>query len=294
VLDYTWSTAAAVALATSCALAVLVNLSQFACLGRFTAVSYQVRCLRVRLFFVMSVSRSCAFTDLSHFVRGCAQRQRCRPAGGGAALRRSVHRRAMPLPLIPRLVTPSRFTLLQVLGHSKTILVLLGGWLFLGDVITVKQAGGMVLAVAGMVGYGIASSQCAPLPALSAARTPSEERRNRRLEVWARLGQWAGTGARTRLDRVARSHPAAGKYWSGAGVRNRGRRSATTGGLLSWPRGPGHDWRSASACSETAAAAAAALTKAPNGASYSVGRGASADEEAALLAKEPGAAKALA
>lgn len=61
-------------------------------------------------------------------------------------------------------MTPSRFTLLQVLGHSKTILVLLGGWLFLGDVITVKQAGGMVLAVAGMVGYGIASSQCAPRP----------------------------------------------------------------------------------------------------------------------------------
>jgi solute carrier family 35 protein E3 len=87
VLDFNWSTAAAVTLGASCALAVLVNLSQFACLGRFTAVSY------------------------------------------------------------------------QVLGHSKTILVLLGGWLFLGDVITAKQAAGMVLAVAGMVGYGIASSQ---------------------------------------------------------------------------------------------------------------------------------------
>lgn len=86
-LDYTWSTAAAVALATSCALAVLVNLSQFACLGRFTAVSYQVRCLlsRVSTFWVMFVSRSCALADPSHFVRGSAQRQRCRPAGGGAA-----------------------------------------------------------------------------------------------------------------------------------------------------------------------------------------------------------------
>ena len=49
-----------------------------------------------------------------------------------------------------------------MLGHSKTILVLLGGWLFLGDVITAKQAGGMAIAVAGMVAYGIASSQCAP------------------------------------------------------------------------------------------------------------------------------------
>ena len=42
VLDYDWRTAAAVAFGASCALAVLVNLSQFMCLGRFTAVSYQV------------------------------------------------------------------------------------------------------------------------------------------------------------------------------------------------------------------------------------------------------------
>jgi hypothetical protein len=47
-----------------------------------------------------------------------------------------------------------------VLGHSKTILVLLGGWLFLGDIISGRQFAGMVLAVLGMVGYGVASSQC--------------------------------------------------------------------------------------------------------------------------------------
>lgn len=46
-----------------------------------------------------------------------------------------------------------------MLGHSKTILVLLGGWLFLGDVISGRQLAGMVLAVLGMVGYGVASSQ---------------------------------------------------------------------------------------------------------------------------------------
>ena len=39
----------------------------------------------------------------------------------------------------------------QVLGHSKTVLVLLGGWAFLGDTITPKKFGGMALAVAGMV-----------------------------------------------------------------------------------------------------------------------------------------------
>lgn len=42
VFQYNWSTAALVCLAVSCSLAVGVNLSQFACLGRFSAVSYQV------------------------------------------------------------------------------------------------------------------------------------------------------------------------------------------------------------------------------------------------------------
>ena len=51
----------------------------------------------------------------------------------------------------------------QVLGHSKTVLVLLGGWAFLGDRVSGRQAFGMALAVAGMVAYGLASSQCGPL-----------------------------------------------------------------------------------------------------------------------------------
>ena len=51
-----------------------------------------------------------------------------------------------------------------MLGHSKTILVLLGGWLFLGDIITARQAAGMALAVLGMVAYGVATSQCGPKP----------------------------------------------------------------------------------------------------------------------------------
>lgn len=48
----------------------------------------------------------------------------------------------------------------QVLGHSKTILVLLGGWAFLGDTITGKKFAGMALAVSGMIwcegqGWGV-------------------------------------------------------------------------------------------------------------------------------------------
>lgn len=49
--------------------------------------------------------------------------------------------------------------LLQVLGHTKTILVLLGGWMFLGDNISGRQFAGMCLAVLGMVAYGVESSK---------------------------------------------------------------------------------------------------------------------------------------
>lgn len=83
---YAWSRASTLLAIASCVAAIGVNVSQFACLGRFSAVSY------------------------------------------------------------------------QVLGHSKTITVLVGGWAIFGDVITARQAFGMLLAVAGMVGYGVASS----------------------------------------------------------------------------------------------------------------------------------------
>ena len=42
VTNYTWTSAALAALALSCGSAVAVNVSQFMCLGRFSALSYQV------------------------------------------------------------------------------------------------------------------------------------------------------------------------------------------------------------------------------------------------------------
>jgi hypothetical protein len=42
VLDYEWTQPALQQLLMSCGLAVLVNISQFMCLGRFSAVSFQV------------------------------------------------------------------------------------------------------------------------------------------------------------------------------------------------------------------------------------------------------------
>lgn len=44
--------------------------------------------------------------------------------------------------------------LLQVLGHVKTVLVILGGWLFFGDRVTALQIAGILIAVLGMVLYG--------------------------------------------------------------------------------------------------------------------------------------------
>lgn len=81
VTEYQWTGTAAFWMLLSCSIAILVNISQFMVLGRFTAVTY------------------------------------------------------------------------QVLGHSKTILVLVGGWLVFREVISSKQAGGMAMAVAGMVWY---------------------------------------------------------------------------------------------------------------------------------------------
>ena len=42
----------------------------------------------------------------------------------------------------------------QVLGHTKTVLVLFLGWLLLNDIITGRKLVGMLLAVAGMAAYG--------------------------------------------------------------------------------------------------------------------------------------------
>ncbi|KAG1664241.1 hypothetical protein FOA52_003494 [Chlamydomonas sp. UWO 241] len=87
VLDFHAAPAPMWWLAFSCAVSVLVNISQFMCLGRFSAVTF------------------------------------------------------------------------QVLGHTKTVLVLSMGWLFLNEVMTLRKLGGMALAVAGMVGYGVFSNK---------------------------------------------------------------------------------------------------------------------------------------
>ncbi|PNW76880.1 hypothetical protein CHLRE_11g479950v5 [Chlamydomonas reinhardtii] len=89
----------------SCAVAVLVNISQFMCLGRFSAVTF------------------------------------------------------------------------QVLGHTKTVLVLICGWLYLGDVITNRKLAGMILAVFGMALYGYFNS-LAPAPKAPPQPVAGADKRN--------------------------------------------------------------------------------------------------------------------
>ncbi|EFJ41796.1 hypothetical protein VOLCADRAFT_98177 [Volvox carteri f. nagariensis] len=84
--QYDWSVPALTCLFWSCAVAVLVNVSQFMCLGRFSAITFQVT------------------------------------------------------------------------GHTKTVLVLLCGRLFLGETIGARKLIGMVTAVLGMVAYGYFNS----------------------------------------------------------------------------------------------------------------------------------------
>ncbi|KAF6252616.1 triose-phosphate transporter family-domain-containing protein [Scenedesmus sp. NREL 46B-D3] len=89
ITQYAWSSAALQQLLLSCGLAVLVNVSQFMCLGRFSAVTF------------------------------------------------------------------------QVLGHTKTIVVLLASWWVFQEQMTVRKLAGMGLAVMGMVLYGWLGSRTA-------------------------------------------------------------------------------------------------------------------------------------
>ena len=102
VTDYRWSRGSALCLVMSCSAAVLVNVSQFLVLGRFTAVTY------------------------------------------------------------------------QVLGHAKTVCVLVVGYVFFGGVITGQQLLGMVMAIAGMMAYSRAS-QAAPAAKPAAQEEPDDE-----------------------------------------------------------------------------------------------------------------------
>uniref|UniRef100_A0A061RYX6 Sugar phosphate transporter domain-containing protein n=1 Tax=Tetraselmis sp. GSL018 TaxID=582737 RepID=A0A061RYX6_9CHLO len=88
--EFEFNVPAVIFLVTSCVTAILVNLSQYFCLGRFSAVTF------------------------------------------------------------------------QVLGHLKTVLVLLGGWLVLHEPYTGKQLLGCSLAVLGMCTYGYLSSKGSP------------------------------------------------------------------------------------------------------------------------------------
>ncbi|KAG2427131.1 hypothetical protein HXX76_012641 [Chlamydomonas incerta] len=125
----------------SCAVAVLVNISQFMCLGRFSAVTF------------------------------------------------------------------------QVLGHTKTVLVLICGWLYLGDVITNRKLAGMILAVFGMALYGYFNSLA---PAAKAPAQPVAGADKRNSSAGGLSGGGAAGGGGSGLTEPLLGVPAAGGGGSSA------------------------------------------------------------------------------
>ena len=142
VFGFDWSVPALAILCTSCSAAIFVNLSQFACLGRFSAVSFQA---------------SPAEQVLGKVCQ-CMVQQHCLAVSPELCTWECL----LTGPSPTAHVQCKRWSSVQVLGHSKTVAVLLGGWLFLGDHISLKQLLGMLTAVAGMVLYGFAT--CGPCP----------------------------------------------------------------------------------------------------------------------------------
>lgn len=104
VYDYVYTHPAITLLVTSSMVAILVNLSSFMCLGRFSAVTF------------------------------------------------------------------------QVMGHTKTFMVLTGGVLLFHETVSPKQLMGMFVAVAGMISYGYFSSLPTPTPTASLKKPDDVEK----------------------------------------------------------------------------------------------------------------------
>ncbi|PNH05272.1 UDP-galactose transporter 2 [Tetrabaena socialis] len=115
---YRFSTTATMLLSASCAVAVLVNVSQFMCLGRFSAATFQV----------MGHAKTISVLVIGWLFLGDE---------------------IGPRKLLGMCVAVTG----MVMGHAKTISVLVIGWLFLGDEIGPRKLLGMCVAVTGMVAY---------------------------------------------------------------------------------------------------------------------------------------------
>ena len=117
-LGYTFNSSRLTLLVASCAFAIAVNVTQFLCLGKFSAVSYQ-------LLGLSSLGVNCGE------VKGILVERQASRAKGGAA-------------------NPS---ILVYTGHAKTCMVLVLGGLFFGGVVSWTQMAGVAIAGTGMVAY---------------------------------------------------------------------------------------------------------------------------------------------
>lgn len=198
VMQYTWTGAAAAVMVASCSVAVLVNISQVGGVlckaGRGGAVLRSGGSLAATITFA---SCSVAVLDTS-LVRPAALiapmslSLLATAAIAGATTKRTLLAASQlltcPLPpprnIFTQFMCLGRFSAVtfQVLGHTKTILVLLISWLALHEHMSGRKLFGMALAVAGMVGYGHFNSkapaagakQAEVLPLLNKQRVTSE------------------------------------------------------------------------------------------------------------------------
>jgi hypothetical protein len=201
VFSYTMTMPALGVLLLSCCFSVGVNVSQFMCLGRFSAATFQVGCvllaelLRLQDYLEHGVCQplccgwskcepaaSCAWGVLSGNKPGGLMR-----LGLGAM---SSHRAVDQQP------TSAKLPLLQVLGHTKTVLVLLISWLALGEAMSSRKAAGMAVAVSGMIAYGycVSASSSSSSSSSSASRKTSKPGTAASAADALELGQHKGGG----------------------------------------------------------------------------------------------------
>jgi hypothetical protein len=123
--SFDFTTASTMCLASSCFSAVAVNVSQFMVLGKFSAVTYQVRLAEARQSRWTSFGRGTVISlnSTSYFDTFTTTTTR------------------------PTLAPIRGMVLVQLLGHAKTVLVLVAGWLFFNQSLTTQQMLGIAMAI---------------------------------------------------------------------------------------------------------------------------------------------------
>ena len=77
VFSYTFSAPSTGFILLSCCIAIFVNISQFMCLGRFSATTFQVRCRCSAASFSVVAAPPAALRNLTAVTPRCSAGRRC-------------------------------------------------------------------------------------------------------------------------------------------------------------------------------------------------------------------------